>query len=240
MNWIRREVIERDLENLLFQLAMRKSTGTVFNPFRSGRLIIHTPQYQNLHIYLKKLLYNEASILLLGEAGGYSGLKHSGIAFTSTYILKHHKVFAQGRSEYSLHKSKIIKEKSASIVYSWFEKNPEIFWSCVMFNTFPFHPHKLLPDSNRRPNEREINEGKKYILDLFKVYEFTQAHGIGKVAFNCLTEMREEKQIPNIEISYIRHPSNGGKPMFNKCMNEVFNIIENNPKYLDLTKFKSD
>jgi len=238
LNWIRRDVIERELDELLTSLALRKSTQTVFNPYRSGRLIIKTPQYKNLNIYLKKLLYNEASILLLGEAGGYSGLKHSGIPFTSTYILKHHKVFAKNRSEYSLSRSKIIKERSATIVYSWFEKNPEIFWKCVMFNTFNFHPHDLLPNSNRKPNEKEIREGKKYIQKLFEVFEFTQAHGIGRVAFNCLTEMKDNNEIPDIEITYIKHPSYGGKPIFIKNMNDIFNIEISKPKFKDLTQFQ--
>jgi len=222
----RRQLLEEDLYELMDMLVQRKPNELVYNPYRIVKkpFVDTTTQYHNKLTYLKYLFYKEAKILLLGEAGGYNGLKHSGIAFTSTKILKKHRLFREIRKDID-YDFKIYTENSATIVYGFFEKNPKLFSKCVLFNTFPFHPHNTGElETNRTPSKEEIEEGKKYILQLFKVFDFKEAHGIGKIAFNCLKELRENNDIPDITISKIRHPSYGGKNEFIENLNQIFEI----------------
>jgi uracil-DNA glycosylase len=152
---------------------------------------------------------------MIGEAPGYRGCRLTGIPFTSSDIITtdKHELFKKiGRN---LTYSQVVSENTATILWSFLGVNNS---APILWNAFPFHPHQSgKPESNRRPNVSEIREGEiylKYIYDLFKPKKLCS---LGRVGESVL-----KKLFPNKEITYVRHPSYGGKKDFIEGMKNVY------------------
>ena len=107
--------------------------------------------------------------------------------------------------------SEVKSESTATIVWDFLDKNMKvpIFW-----NAFPFHPHqKANPNSNRKPNNLEIQEGKSYIEEIYELSKPKLLCSLGRVGETALKNV-----FPNKEVIYIRHPSYGGKKDFMRGM----------------------
>jgi uracil-DNA glycosylase family 4 len=87
----------------------------------------------------------------------------------------------------------------------------------IMWNAFPFHPHlNNSPESNRRPNEEELEVGEQYIKLVFELFKPKKLCSLGRVGESVLHRL-----FPNETITYIRHPSYGGKKDFILGMSKI-------------------
>lgn len=207
------------IDRLIDQLSRREESDTVFNQYKDEKIA------NNLKVYLKTQYKHKAQYLFLGEASGYKGCRASGIPFTSGELLCKNSLFASQRTSYNYYFIREKKESTSSIVYSFFNENPTIFNKIVMFNTFPFHPHKVLNDkSNRTPKREEINEGLSFLKILNNIFKFKKYIAIGNVAYIILVDAIKKGELTLQEIKKIRHPSFGGKNDFNIELKKEFRI----------------
>jgi hypothetical protein len=185
-------------------------------------------QRHNLYQYLK--LHSDATILLLGEAAGYKGCFYSGIPFTSGHILATHPTYTPYRTLFQFDVIKDVKEQSAAIVHDFFLQHTGTFERVVLWNAYPFHPHKyetlatglevehIL--SNRTPTYEELLLGAQILTKLQHYFHFTQIYPVGKSAEHALDQLHIRYQ------GTIRHPANGGKPQFWKDLERCLNTYE--------------
>lgn len=167
-----------------------------------------------MKLYFEWLLQNRKNMLLIGEAPGYRGCRLTGIPFTSGVVIKsaRHKIFREIGAKIELHE--VISESTAAMLWEVLDESKPI---PVLWNAFPFHPYQSgFPESNRKPNSAEIEEGKRYlelVCELFKPEKLCSLGRIGEAIFTDL--------FPRRKIIYIRHPSHGGKKDFVRGMKEI-------------------
>ncbi len=198
-----------NISNFCFSLCRRKNTHLVFNPYRDPSLAA------NLEAYLRGVKRCKGgSILLVGEAPGYRGCKNTGIPFSSSHLLlesKHPLVeLIKGQLTFQTRESEV----TAGIIWDYLREVPTlpIFW-----NAFPFHPHiSRKYNSNRAPAQSEIIEGIPYLKDIAAIFKPGLIAGIGRAGQQCA-----QLAFPNRDISYIRHPSRGGKRAFIQGMDRI-------------------
>jgi hypothetical protein len=169
---------------------------------------------QNLLTYLVKMKSLNPKFLLLGEAPGHKGCRLTGIPFTSEKILANHPFFKNLNFQFI--NDNLESEQSATIVWNLLQNcdNKPLIW-----NIFPFHPYDgLNQNTNRTPNQNELEIGKKYLLILLDIFKINLIAAVGRKPESKLKEI-------GIQYQYVRHPANGGKNKFvigiNKLMNQL-------------------
>lgn len=181
---------------------------------------------KNLKKYL--LSRENAKYVLIAEAPGYQGCHFSGIPMTSERIFM--KEYGLCDMKRSSDINKLIKQRKAKTIqkFGFTEPTSTIVWrvinNCgiqdltptdfVLWNTFPFHPHKkdqLL--SNRKPENNELKQTKDILNEFFKLFEKAEIIPIGNVAANTLGYQKH----------IVRHPANGGKKKFEKQLKAILN-----------------
>lgn len=197
------------ITEFITKLQKQKNTQTVSNPY------LELGVSENLEIYIESMLKtNGKRILLVGEAPGYKGCKITGIPFTSGKVFKNvnHPILAAIKDKLIL--KKIESENTATIVWNYLDtkENTPLFW-----NSFPYHPHPSNNENkNRAPTDEEIEYGVKFLHALNKIFKPKVIAGIGYSGVDCA-----KRAFPDQEITYIRHPSFGGKSEFIEGMNEI-------------------
>ena len=162
---------------------------------------------ENLKKYLEE--HKDAQILLVGEAPGYKGCARTGVPFTSDD-----------------------NEMSAKVVQKAIGEKDVMMW-----NTFPFHPHKKgNKKTNRTPNTKELFLGEVIFADFLQTFPKAKCFGaVGRVAKNALKRS-------GYGCLYIRHPAHGGKKECEKGIQELFQRYERMKKagFLDWPSYISD
>jgi hypothetical protein len=150
----------------------------------------------------------DPGFVLCGEAAGYLGCRHSGIAFTSERLLLegriprispvHHRLTSRFRP-YS--------EPSATIVWEALY-TLGIEERTILWNALPMHPHKSGDEqSNRTPTSEEFEIGKRALQRLVAAFPSAKVVAVGKSAERSLNSM-------GVPAAYVRHPANGGATAF--------------------------
>ena len=109
---------------------------------------------------------------------------------------------------------KPVREITATIVWETLVrlKLPPI----LLWNTFPFHPHRSgQPFSNRKPLRKEILSSQNYASVLIDLFEIQTVIAMGGVAARSLDEMGHKAL-------KIRHPAQGGKNDFVAGLKAIF------------------
>ena len=202
-----------ELNQFFNLLKKRKNSLTVFNPYREEYKL------ENLKRYLE-LIFNQSGprILLVGEAPGFKGCRLTGIPFSSGQIFSEieHPFLQQLKPVIQI--DQLDSENTASIVWRHLlnHQTVPLFW-----NSFPFHPHpSRIQKKNRAPNKAEIDEGAEYLKILVGVYKPDIVAGLGRKGTECV-----ERVLPEESITYIRHPSYGGKADFCKGVDQLFEQV---------------
>lgn len=186
-------------------------------PYKDGVGNPYAEQYalDNLRLYFEYML-NETGkrVLLVGEAPGYKGCRITGIPFTSGRIFNDiaHPMLQELSTKITL--PTVAGESTATIVWNYLaeKRKTPFFW-----NSFPFHPHCAGTEaSNRPPTNAEIEFGSEILADVVEMYKPEVIAGVGHKGIRAL-----KLAFPGQTFTYIRHPSNGGKPEFIKGMNSV-------------------
>lgn len=197
------------LETLLESLSERESSEIVFNQYQDEGI------RNNLRLYLGYLIRNRPDILMIGEAPGYRGCRLTGIPFTSGVVIKNsrHKIFKEIGGKIKLHQ--VVSENTATILWDFLDNDRPV---PILWNAFPFHPHDSdMPESNRKPDVMEIEEGKKYLKIVYDLFKPKKICSLGRIGETVLKEM-----FSNGKIIYIRHPSYGGKKNFIEGMQKIY------------------
>lgn len=179
---------------------------------------------RQLNSYLTRRI-EKARYLFIAEAAGYQGCRFSGIAITCERMLlnKHKQITAdmilnqpgQRTSRPDCSHMTNRPQRDAGMneptdTYVWGAildngLNPD---DVILWNIFPFHPHKVSPFSNRTPTDEELVQGfafTKQLLDLCQPNMIIGA--IGRKSAQMLTDA-------NLTTVLMRHPANGGAGLF--------------------------
>jgi uracil-DNA glycosylase len=175
----------------------------------------------NLIKYLEVMYQIKPSIMLIGEAPGYNGCRWSGIPFTAEKNIKieYKKGLLFGiENGFQLRDSKNPQsEASATIVWNYLHE-AEVY--PLIWNAFPFHPHKAYDkETNRTPKANEIYFGKEIMEELIKTFCIKHIVSVGNIAYTTLNSM-------GIKSAKVRHPANGGKAEF---VSGLSNEFKNHP-----------
>mgnify|MGYP005664076891 CR=1 FL=1 len=187
------------------RLQDEKITTDATNFYRAKRTNL---QRSNLEKYLAFMHTQKTDTMLVGEAPGYNGCRLTGIPFTSEFIVREGvcegKMFGL-HNGYRASSKRVKKEQSATAMWSVLE---ELDTFPLLWNAFPFHPYKKGElCSNRKPNAKELEIGKGYLLELIELFEIRDVIAVGNVADHILDKMK----IGHLKV---RHPSYGGKADF--------------------------
>ena len=209
----------------------------VFNPWRDydpdTEIGPKAPEIrrENLRRYLE--LRQHAHYLFIAEALGYQGGHFSGVAITSERILLgQHKAVRPasvlGAWDYrrtsspasaqlnATQKAKGFNEPTDTVVWSTLQQHGLAAFDVVLWNIFPWHPHKegkLL--TNRTPSTSELDVGVEYAKMLLELVPSMQIVAIGQKAADTLSRY-------GIECRAVRHPSMGGAELFRAQVAELF------------------
>jgi Uracil DNA glycosylase superfamily len=195
------------MDELLADLA-RARIGTTFNQYAdagpddvAGAAAI---RLANLRAYLRRR--GGADIVALGEAGGYQGMRWSGIAFTSERDL------ARWGDPYRPScAARRWSEPSGTIVHRVLDELGAER-RVILWNTVPTHPHRPgAPLSNRRPTVAEVEAGAVFARRLIALVEPATVVAVGRIAESALAGAA----------AYVRHPANGGGAQFAAGMRAI-------------------
>ena len=159
---------------------------------------------RNLRAYLDERA--GADVVALGEAGGYQGMRWSGIAFTSERDLERWGDPYRGSCA-----ARRWSEPSGTIVHRVLgELGAER--RVILWNTVPTHPHRPgVPLSNRRPSVAEVAAGAEFAQRLIGLVRPATVVAVGRIAESVLGPAA----------TYVRHPANGGATAFAEGMRAI-------------------
>jgi uracil-DNA glycosylase len=164
----------------------------------------------NLQRYLEEMMRLAPTLLLVGEAPSHRGCRLTGIPFMSETLMLRG-VDAAGlfgaSSGYckATPGTRLSTEASATIVW---ETIGSMTPTPLLWNAFPFHPHRPdEPRSNRPPTSSELEIGKQFVVELVALFGIEHVVAVGNRARDSLTSLR-------IDHTRVRHPSRGGKREF--------------------------
>ena len=159
---------------------------------------------ENLRAYLAER--PGADVVCLGEAGGYQGMRWSGIAFTSERDL-----LRWGVPYRTTCAARTWSEPSGTIVHKVLaELGAE--HRVILWNTVPTHPHRPgEPLSNRRPTTAEVEAGTPLAMRLVELVRPRTVVAVGRIAESVLPA----------GTAYVRHPANAGGPAFREGMRAI-------------------
>lgn len=151
----------------------------------------------------------DPEFILCGEAAGYQGCRHSGMAFTSERLLLAGSIPRVERPAGRLTSRKLpYSEPSATIVWNTLYRL-KIEQRTILWNALQMHPFKTgNTRSNRTPSAAEIALGRPAMKLLVKAFPNAKLVAVGKKAEGLLQEM----DIPMA--GAVRHPANGGATAF--------------------------
>lgn len=202
------------------------SASNVFNPWKDTdpldreRAFAAVARRDRLRAHFKC----KARFVLIGEAPGYQGCRFSGVPFTNEALICTGAI--PRVSELGLSQRCLSHPRFTTRDKPWSEPSATIVWrtlhslgiaeSTVMWNTFPFHPHKPgEPYSNRPPTKQEVLDGKPYLLAMLNLFKDAAVVAVGQVAYSALSDL-------GVSVTArVRHPSMGGAHEFEDGMGEL-------------------
>lgn len=186
----------------------------VFNPWRNtDPMDMETTAPLDRQARLRAHLNCEPEFLLVGEAPGYQGCHFSGIPFTSEALL------LQGMIP-----RVTVRGRLTSRFRPWSEPAATVVWKVlyelgiqertVLWNAFPWHPHKPgLIYSNRAPRAAEVKEGVQILVAVRRsLFPKAKVVAVGRVAEKAMKLAGTPADFA------VRHPSMGGASEFAKGM----------------------
>lgn len=193
------------------RLAQAEIAADAYNEYAYGNPF-NDLRRANFQRYLLAMSEHQPKTMLVMEAPGYRGCRLTGVPVTSRKLLLQGVpelgMFGQGRGFVDVPEpgfEHIQGEQSATIVWGALA---EIGIVPLIWNTFPFHPHRLnQPLTNRKPRQPEVILGLSFLQELMAIFQPVQVIAVGNVAEAVLS------RVP-IDYAKVRHPAQGGKNDF--------------------------
>ncbi|MEX2574493.1 MAG: uracil-DNA glycosylase [Balneolaceae bacterium] len=165
-----------------------------------------------------------AKFLFIAEALGYQGGHFTGIAMTSERILLGHQekkygvlpghVFSRIRPARTSRADVNVKgmsEPTATMMWGALIELGIDPYDVVLWNAVPWHPFR--PEkglmSNRTPTRPEMKAGLRLLKPFLELFAAAQPVAVGRKCEETLLHL-------GIEHVQVRHPANGGAPVFRK------------------------
>lgn len=158
----------------------------------------------------------EPMFILCGDAPGYQGCRHTGVAFTSERLLLEGAIPRMDRASGRLTSRRPpYSEPSATIVWRAL-REAGIEERVILWNAVQLHPHKPGNQrSNRTPTDSELTLGLPALKLLLEAFPSAQIVAVGKKASRQLAKLGI--MVP----SAVRHPANGGASEFAAGIREL-------------------
>lgn len=154
--------------------------------------------------------------ILCGEAVGFAGGRHSGIAFTSERLLLEGAIPRVDKPDRRLTmRERPFSEPSATIVWKALYRFG-IAEHTVLWNAVQLHPSK--PGnirSNRTPTSSEIALGETALRGLLDAFPQAMLIAVGRKAEELLRNMNVHPA------GSVRHPANGGATAFSEGIGQL-------------------
>lgn len=228
--------MEKAIDKFIASLAEYKG-DLVFNPWSDydERYDKVKNAYEIRQNHLKQYLLprlGKCKHIICAEAIGYQGGRFTGIAITCERMLMgNHKIIEPQdifKAEYlpedldllrtSNPDSEFIPERTRrqlgfneptdTVVWGAIKEHGIDPFSCLLWNIFPFHPHKENePMSNRTPTLEELEVGWNFAKELIKLNGECEILAVGQKAAQTLQGF-------NCEVHTLRHPANGGAKLY--------------------------
>ncbi len=207
-----------DPEALVRELAT-VSLPNIFNQYREVCPVHESEQSpgirrENLVHWMRAQLREPPRFMWVGEAGGYRGVRRTGLLLTSENWLE----TASQRLGAHFHKATVTPEQrelSAGAVWRVIADLPEVpfIWAAV-----PLHAHQPGQSlTNRNPGRPEVAVFYPFLRMLLDAFRPEGVVAIGRIAQRALSEL-------GVESIYVRHPSMAGIPEFRAGIRRVYGL----------------
>ena len=171
----------------------------------------HEIRCQNLMKYFEAQQGLSPKIMLVGESAGHNGGRRHGLHLIGSNN------FSELKKILRINISNPINTElsdSTTVKTIWDEIH-NIRPFPLTFNIFPFHSHPQGNQlANRAPTKKEITNNLVFIDELIKMFKPDKVIAIGRVAESGLNQL-------NVDFTYVRHPSMGGKNKFLEQLRRV-------------------
>lgn len=155
--------------------------------------------------------------ILCGEAGGYMGMRYSGVTFTSERLILEGAVPRLPRQLARLTnvpgKRTAFSEPSATIVWGALKsigiENETVMWNALQVH--PFKPESV--HSNRTPTRQELEMGGPALQALLDMFEGVKLVAVGNKSQELISDI-----LGVTPYACVRHPANGGATKFREGM----------------------
>jgi uracil-DNA glycosylase len=198
------------------RLALSRAGPNSVNPFDFS-LPANAVRRRNLTRYLEQLEERSPTVLLVGEAPGYRGMRITGVPFTNAVILR------RGISHFGLFGSEngysvpddlpaVAAEPTATVMWNTLV---ELDFLPLLWSAYPLHPHRPgNPLSNRKPSMAEAAEWSWSRRALEHIFSIRTDVAFGNVAYDSMVRRGRS-------VSRVRHPAHGGKKMFARGLRDL-------------------
>lgn len=158
----------------------------------------------------------DAKWILCGEAPGYLGCRHSGVAFTSERLVMNGCIPRLTPTHKRMTRAvRPLAEPSATVVWKVLYAL-QVAETTILWNALQMHPHPQgRPRSNRTPTGQELAAGRASLHALIDHLPDAGIIAVGKKAEGALQVMG----IP--VVAAVRHPANGGAGRFASEMKQA-------------------
>jgi uracil-DNA glycosylase len=169
----------------------------------------------NFRKYATALLLAGTDVILCGEAPGWAGCRHSGIAFSDEKRIAAQAFPFTGCELLPLAAAgqrPLLEEQSARIVWGGIERAVR---APLLFNAVQLHPHQPgVALTNRTPKPAEVELGKESLDRLIELVQPRLVVAVGRTAEKALALLGHEA-------AHVRHPARGGKNDFLRGLEEL-------------------
>jgi uracil-DNA glycosylase len=172
---------------------------------------------RNLELYLLEMLERRPSVLLVGEAPGYRGMRMTGVPFSNPAII-------EGRVDpfglFGPEKGYVLPQDAGTVAA---EPTATVMWDVLaeldflplLWSAYPLHPHQPgRPLSNRTPSTAEIRTGLPLWQELARIFGIGNVIAVGNIGHRSV--LASGRSAPKV-----RHPAHGGKVKFREGLREL-------------------
>jgi uracil-DNA glycosylase len=198
------------------RLALSRAGPNSVNPFDFS-LPANAVRRRNLTRYLEQLEERSPTVLRVGEAPGYRGMRITGVPFTNAVILRrgipHFGLFGSANG-YSVPDDlpAVAAEPTATVMWNTLV---ELDFLPLLWSAYPLHPHRPgNPLSNRKPSMAEAAEWSWSWRALEHIFSIRTVVAVGNVAYDSMVRRGRS-------VSRVRHPAHGGKKMFARGLRDL-------------------
>ncbi|WP_461187797.1 uracil-DNA glycosylase [Arthrobacter sp. Z4-13] len=187
------------------------------NNFFDHSVPVNAQRRRNLETYLEEMLDRSPTVLLLGEAPGFRGMRITGVPFTNRTMFQGP---ANSFGLFGPGKGYVVPEEAAGVAA---EPTATVMWEVLaelqflplLWSACPWHTHMPgKPQSNRTPRITEARLGTPFWQSLADLFSIGTTVAVGNVAHRSLLSS-------GMEVPKVRHPSHGGRSGFKRGLEEL-------------------